>query len=71
MAYINPKLIAAATEVLSDYKKKNPDSVTPMADCCANVPEHDRARFIRAAKRLKWNVTKYLGHIYENGFFVW
>ncbi len=69
--YINPVVILSTVEILKAYKAAHPDSATPMADCCAGVPECDRARFIRAAKRLKWNVTKYLGHIYENGFFVW
>ena len=69
--YINPKVVAATMEILKDYKDTHPDSVTPMADCCADIPAHDRARFVRAAQRLGWNVTKTLGHIYENGYFAW
>lgn len=71
MAYINPKLIAAAADVLSDYKKKNPASEMPMAEVCANIPENDRARYVRAARRLGWNVTKTLGRVYENGRLAW
>ena len=69
--YINPAVIISTMEILKEYKTAHPDSKTPMADCCADIPAHDRTRFVRAAKRLKWDVIKYLGHIYENGIFVW
>ena len=69
--YINPKVVAATMEILSDYKDTHPMSKTPMCECAANIPTTDRARFVRAAQRLGWNVTKTLGHIYENGYFAW
>lgn len=69
--YINPRLIRATAENLKVYAAEHPESKTPMAEACANIPTCDRERFVRAARRLGWNVCKTAGHIYENGFFVW
>lgn len=69
--YINPAVIVAAMKVLADYKKNNPNSSTPLYDVCKTSDEHTRAAFVRAAQRLKWNVTRTKGHVYENGQFIW
>ena len=69
--YINPAVIVAAMKVLKDHKKNNPNSVTPLFDVCKTSDEHTRAAFTRAAQRLKWNVVRTRGHVYENGQFIW
>lgn len=69
--YINPAVINAATQVLKEYKEKHPESVTPLYSLCKTSDEHTRAVYVRAAQRLKWNVTRTRGHVYENGQFIW
>lgn len=69
--YINPAVIAGTIQVLERYKSEHPESDTPMADACANVPVDERKRFVRAAQRLKWNVVRSNGHVYESGVMVW
>lgn len=71
--YINPLVVRATMAVLEDFRQTHPESKTPMADMFRqfNEPESERQRYVRAAKRLGWNIVKTRGHIYENGFFVW
>lgn len=69
--YINPAVINAAMQVLKEYKEKHPESKTPLFDVCKTSDEHTRAVFTRAAQRLKLNVVRTRGHVYENGQFIW
>lgn len=69
--YINSDVVNATAEVLERYKKAHPKSETPMADACALEGESERPRYVRAAQRLHWNVTRTQGHVYENGVKVW
>lgn len=67
--YINPAVIDAAMDVLK--KHKNIKSTTPLGDLCKSSDAHTRAVFVRAAQRLKWNVVRTRGHVYENGILIW
>ena len=69
--YINPTVVANATEVLEKYVQNNPDTKLPLFEVAKNEPEQSRAAYVRAAQRLKWNVTRTRGHVYENGYFLW
>lgn len=69
--YINPSVVNATAEMLERYKKNHPNSRTPMRDMCAGEPASERLRFVRAAQRLHWNVTRTQGKVYENGVLVW
>lgn len=69
--YINPAVITAAMQVLTDYKEKNPNTAFPLFEVCKTSDEHTRAAFVRAAQRLHWNVIRTRGHVYENGQFIW
>ena len=69
--YINPAVIRAAMAILEKYKAGNPVSETPLFDVAKNEPETSRAAYVRAAQRLKWNVTRTRGHVYENGYYLW
>lgn len=69
--YINPNIVADTMELLQEYKKKNPQDKTPMANACAGEPLEQKARYVRAAQRLGWKVTRSQGHVYENGILVW
>ena len=69
--YINPAVIEAAMDVLQEHKKRHPESATPLCDLCKTSDAHTRAVFVRAAQRLKWNVVRTRGHVYENGMLIW
>ena len=69
--YINPAVINAAMQALKEYKDLYPKSATPLYDICKTSDENTRAVFVRAAQRLKWNVTRTRGHVYENGVLLW
>lgn len=69
--YINPAVVEAAMQVLKEYKENHQTSATPLYDVCKTSDEHTRAAFVRAAQRLKWNVVRTRGHVYENGKFIW
>ena len=69
--YINPAVVEGTMKLLVKYRAANPKSNTPMADACADVPMDERKRFVRAAQRLRWNVVRSNGHVYENGVMVW
>lgn len=69
--YINPNIVADTMELLQEYKKKNPQDKTPMANACAGESLDQKARYVRAAQRLGWKVTRSQGHVYENGILVW
>lgn len=69
--YINPNVIASAMKSLEEYKKGNPQAKLPLFEVAKNEPEKSRAAYVRAAQRLKWNVTRSRGHVYENGYFIW
>lgn len=69
--YINPAVIRAAMAELEKYKAENPESKTPLFDVAKNEPATSRAAYVRAAQRLKWNVTRTRGHVYENGYYLW
>lgn len=69
--YINPSIVAATMELLQDYKKKYPQDKTPMANACAGESNAQKARYVRAAQRLGWKITRSQGHVYENGVMVW
>ena len=58
-------------ELLQEYKKKHPQDKTPMANACAGESLEQKARYVRAAQRLGWKVTRSQGHVYENGILVW
>ena len=68
--YINPKVVRDAMQQLETFKEQS-ESKTPLFDFAKNQPESERAIYVRAAQRLKWNVTRSKGHVYENGFFIW
>lgn len=71
--YINPAVIEGTMRVLVGYQVTHTESATPMIDCF-NSQKNDaseRARFVRAAQRLGWNVTRSQGKIYENGVLAW
>lgn len=69
--YINPKLVEAAMKALQDYKQENPQSLLPLFSLCKSTDVRTREIFVRAAQRLKWNVVRSRGHVYENGQFIW
>ena len=69
--YINPAVIEAAMDVLQKHKKRHPESVTTLGDLVKSSDAHTRAVFVRAAQRLKWNVVRTRGHVYENGILIW
>lgn len=71
--YINPRVIEGTMHVLHDYWAQHSSSKTPMIDCVnnQNLPASERARFVRAAQRLGWSVTRSQGKIYENGVLAW
>lgn len=71
--YINPAIIVGTKNVLEAYRAGHESSTTPMADCVRDlgISKADRARFVRAAKRLHWNVICSQGNVYENGVLVW
>lgn len=68
--YINPSVIKNAMRELEEFKKGN-ESKTPLFDFAKNQSAGYRAICVRAAQRLKWNVTRSQGHVYENGYFIW
>lgn len=69
--YLNPAVVNVTAEILEHYKKTHPNTRTPMADACAQEAESERPRYVRAARRLHWNVVRSKGHVYENGLQVW
>ena len=69
--YINPNIVADTMDLLQEYKKKHPQDKTPMANACSGEPLEQKARYVRAAQRLGWKVTRSQGHVYENGILVW
>lgn len=70
--YINPSIIRDAMDRLEEYKKNHPCTKTPLFDFTQpGASEETRAIYVRAAQRLKWNVTRSKGHVYENGYFIW
>lgn len=71
--YINPSVIEGTMRVLQNWKDEHPSSQTPMAEYVSKhgVRDDDRARFVRAAQRLGWDVVRSQGKIYENGVLVW
>ena len=69
--YINPSIIRGAMARLEEYKSEHPNTKTPLFDFSKNEPSETRAIYVRAAQRLKWNVTRSRGHVYENGYFIW
>lgn len=69
--YINPKVISGTMEVLERYKAMHPQDKTPMASACAGETKEQKARYVRAAQRLGWNVVRSQGHVYENGTLIW
>ena len=73
--YINPSIIRDVMARLEEYKNNHPCSKTPLLDFirsgASEAPEDVRAICVRAAQRLKWNVTRSKGHVYENGYFIW
>lgn len=71
--YINPAVIEGTMLVLMQYQGEHTESKTPMADCVNSqkISADERARFVRAAQRLRWNVVRSQGKIYENGVLVW
>lgn len=69
--YINPAIIIATMSTLTAYKEKNPSVELPMYECCKAEPEQERWKYVRAAQRLKWNVVRSRGHVYENGKLLW
>lgn len=70
-AYINPKVVEGTMDVLQRYKEQHPQDNTPLINACAHEPSSERPRFVRAAQRLGWNVTRTQGKIYENGVLAW
>lgn len=69
--YINPNVVASAMKRLEEYKKENPMAKMPLFEVAKDEPQQSRAAYVRAAQRLKWNVVRTRGHVYENGYFVW
>ena len=69
--YINPRVIVGTMDALDKYKAAHPQDKTPMANACAGEPKEQKARYVRAAQRLGWNVVRSQGHVYENGVLLW
>ena len=69
--YINPRVIVGTMMVLERYKAEHPQDKTPMANACAGDTQEQKARYVRAAQRLRWNVVRSKGHVYENGVLLW
>lgn len=69
--YINPAVINAVMQVITEYREKNPESKTILFDICKTSDADTRAAYVRAAQRLKMNVVRTKGHVYENGQFLW
>lgn len=70
--YINPSIIKDAMDRLEEYKSEHPETKTPLFNFVrSGASEETRAIYVRAAQRLKWNVTRSKGHVYENGYFIW
>lgn len=69
--YINPNIIRDAMTRLEEYKNEHPETKTPLFDFSKFESSEMRAIYVRAAQRLKWNVTRSKGHVYENGYFIW
>ena len=69
--YINPMVIKAAMAELEAYLAANPNEKTPLFNVAERFNDDTRAAYVRAAQRLKWNVTRTKGHVYENGFYLW
>ena len=69
--YINPMVIKAAMAELEAYRSANPNAKTPLFNVAERFNDDTRAAYVRAAQRLKWNVTRTKGHVYENGFYLW
>ena len=69
--YINPMVIKAAMQELEAYHAANPNAKTPLFNVAEKFNDDTRAAYVRAAQRLKWNVTRTRGHVYENGFYLW
>ena len=71
--YINPAVIEGTMRVLQEYWVQHPKAQTPMIDFVngQKIDASERARFVRAAKRLGMNVTRSQGKIYENGVLAW
>lgn len=69
--YINRAVVNAAMQALKEYKEQHPESKTPLFDVCKTSDENTRIVFVRAAQRLKFNVVRTRGHVYENGLFLW
>lgn len=68
--YINPSVIRCAMNELEKFKNGY-NGKTPLFDFTKDQPENERAIYVRAAQRLKWNVIRSKGHVYENGYFIW
>ena len=69
--YINPSVVKDAMTQLEEYKNQYSKTKTPLFDFAKSEPDETRAIYVRAAQRLKWNVTRSRGHVYENGYFIW
>lgn len=69
--YINQMVIKAAMAELEAYQAANPNEKTPLFNVAERFNDDTRAAYVRAAQRLKWNVTRTKGHVYENGFYLW
>ena len=69
--YINPAIVTSAMQELEKFKEEHPNEKTPLFLVAASGDELQRAAYVRAAQRLKWNVTRCKGHVYENGYFLW
>ena len=69
--YINPMVIKAAMQELEAYYAANPNAKTPLFNVAERFNDDTRAAYVRAAQRLKWNVTRTKGHVYENGVLLW
>lgn len=71
--YINPAVIEGTMRVLVGYQATHTETATPMIDCfnSQKIDASERPRFVRAAQRLGWNVTRSQGKIYENGVLAW
>lgn len=73
---IAPKVMQRTVDYLKAYKKQHPKSQTPMRDAWlmgvnSEPSAYDRARYVRAARRLRWDVCIDNGNIIENGITVW
>lgn len=69
--YINPKVIKSAMAELEAYHSAYPAEKTPLYNVAYKFNDETRAAYVRAAQRLKWNVTRTQGHVYENGLYLW